>query len=69
MEVIHLGLQNQKSVVHAINGPSTNIHPALLTAVDTCWVPILYHVTMTRRIYCNSVTYVESVMQDLPKFS
>ena len=42
VEVIHLGHQNQKRLMHAINGPCTNIRPALLAAVDTCthWVPI-----------------------------
>ena len=35
LEVIHLGLQNQKRLMHAINDLSTNIRPALLTAVDS----------------------------------
>ena len=42
--MIHLGL-DQKRRMHAINDPSTNIHPALLTAVDTCgthWVPVVF---------------------------
>ena len=42
VEVIQLGLQNQKSLMHAINDPSTNIRPAFLTAVNTSthWAPI-----------------------------
>ena len=42
VEVTHLGLQNQKRLMHAIKDPSTNFRPALLTAVGTCihWILI-----------------------------
>ena len=37
------GSSEPKDLMHTINNLSTNIHPALLTAVDTCthWVALL----------------------------
>ena len=49
---IQLGLENQKKLIHTINDPSSNIHPASLTAVGTClcWVPIFMSLMRARDI-------------------
>lgn len=61
VEVIHLGLQNQKGLVH---GPSTNIwHPALLIAIDihvqVLYVSIRYLVFI---LFCSVMSYMYNVL-------